>query len=311
MMIIGCDFHPRFQQIAYVDLETGEFGERRLSHPEEAERFYRSLAGNQVRIGLEATGNFRWFRRLIDELGYEFLLGDPSAIRAASARRQKTDKRDARHMLRLLQEDRFPAVWQPSVENEQLRQLLLHRCRLVRLRTRITNQLDSMGKNEGLLGSKSWSAERRRRIEALPLSGWYMQRRVDLLDLLDELEKRIEPLEKAVVEAAESHQQACLLMTHPGVGPIVSLVYVLTIGDWTRFARSRELASYLGLIPAEDSSADKRRLGHISKQGNTLLRWLLFQSTLGAQRSDPSWQRLYLRLSLNKDHGFSQGGHRP
>ena len=162
-------------------------------------------------------------------------------------------------MLRLLQEDRFPAVWQPSVENEQLRQLLLHRCRLVRLRTRITNQLDSMGKNEGLLGSKSWSAERRRRIEALPLSGWYMQRRVDLLDLLDELEKRIEPLEKAVVEAAESHQQACLLMTHPGVGPIVSLVYVLTIGDWTRFARSRELASYLGLIPAEDSSADKRR----------------------------------------------------
>ena len=154
---------------------------------------------------------------MIDELGYEFLLGDPSAIRAASARRQKTDKRDARHMLRLLQEDRFPAVWQPSVENEQLRQLLLHRCRLVRLRTRITNQSDSMGKNEGLLGSKSWSAERRRRIEALPLSGWYMQRRVDLLDLLDELEKRIEPLEKAVVEAAESHQQACLLMTQPGV----------------------------------------------------------------------------------------------
>ena len=172
MMIIGCDFHPRFQQIAYVDRETGEFFERRLSHPEEAERFYRSLAGTRVRIGLEATGNFRWFRRLINELGHEFLLGDPSAIRAASPRRQKTDKRDARHILQMLLEERFPAVWQPSEENEELRQLLLHRCRLVRLRTRITNQLDSMGKNEGLSGSKSWSAERRRRIEALPLSGW-------------------------------------------------------------------------------------------------------------------------------------------
>ena len=258
-----------------------------------------------MRIGLEATGNFRWFRRLINELGHEFLLGDPSADRAASPRRQKTDKRDAGRILQMLLEERFPAVWQLLEENEELRQLLLHRCRLVRLRTRITNQLDSMGKNEGLLGPEL-VGERRRRIEALPLSGWYMRRRTDLLDLLDELEKRIEPLDKAVVEAAEKNQQACLLMTHPGVGPIVSLAYVLTIGDWKRFPRSKELASYLGLIPAEDSSADKRRLGHISKQGNTLLRWLLVQAAMGAQRSDPSWHRRYVRLSLNKHHGVAK-----
>jgi len=76
MLIIGCDFHPKFQQIAYVDRETGEYGERRLSHPEEATRFYRSVAEKKVRIGLEATGNFRWFRRLLEELGIEMLLGD-------------------------------------------------------------------------------------------------------------------------------------------------------------------------------------------------------------------------------------------
>src|SRR5271165_901891 len=87
MMIIGCDFHPRFQQIAFVDEETGECGERRLSHPEEAERFYRSLAGRRVCIGVEATGNFRWFRQLMHELGHEFLLGNPGAIRASSPRR--------------------------------------------------------------------------------------------------------------------------------------------------------------------------------------------------------------------------------
>jgi transposase len=306
MMIIGCDFHPRFQQIAFVDLETGEYGERRLSHPEEAERFYRSLAGSQVRIGVEATGNFRWFQRLINELGYEFLLGDPSEIRASNPRRQKTDKRDARHILKLLEEDRFPAVWQPGMENQELRQLLLHRCRMVRLRVRIKNQLDSMGKNEGLVGSRGWSAKRRQQIEGLPLSGWYKRRRADLLGLHDQLDKQIEPLEAAVVEAAENNAQSCLLMTHPGVGPVVSLTYVLTIGDWKRFPRSKELASYLGLIPAEDSSADKRRLGHISKQGNTLLRWLLVQAAMGAQRSDPSWHRRYLRLSLNKHHGVAK-----
>ena len=306
MMIIGCDFHPRFQQIAFVDLETGEYGERRLSHPEEAERFYRSLTGRRVRIGAEATGNFRWFRQLMQELGHEFLLGDPSAIRAASPRRQKTDKRDARHILNMLVEDRFPAVWQPSVENQELRQLLLHRCRLVRLRVRIKNQLDSMGKNEGLLSKRVWTQKRRQEIEKLSLPGWYAQRRTDLLGLLEELSKRIEPLDEAVLKAAEDNPEARRLMTHPGVGPIVSMVYVLTIGDWQRFPRGKQVASYLGLIPSEESSSDKRRLGHISKQGNTLLRWLLVEAASKAQRYDPSWHRQYLRLSMNKHHGVAK-----
>ena len=82
MMIIGCDFHPGFQQIAYLDPETGEYVERRLSHREEAVAFYRSLAGRAVLIGVEATGNDRWFRNLMSELGYELLVGDASAIHA-------------------------------------------------------------------------------------------------------------------------------------------------------------------------------------------------------------------------------------
>jgi transposase len=306
MMIIGCDFHPRFQQIAFFDQETGEFGERRLNHAEEAERFYRSLCGRQVRIGAEATGNFRWFRQLLDELGHEFLLGDASAIRAACPRKQKTDKRDARHILTLLVEDRFPVVWQPSVENDHARQLLLHRCRLVRMRTRIKNQLDAMAKNEGLLRRRVWSPKRRSEIEALPLPGWYAQRRADLLDLLDALDKRIRPLDEAVREAAEDNLEARLLMTHPGVGPIVSLAYVLTIGDWRRFPRGKQVGSYLGLIPEEASSGSRRRLGQVSKQGSVLVRWLLVEAATIAQRYDASWHRQYVRLSMTKHHGVAK-----
>ena len=306
MMIIGCDFHPRFQQIAFVDQETGEYGERRLNHPGEAEQFYRSLAGRQVRIGAEATGNFRWFRHLMQELGHEFLLGDASAIRAACPRKQKTDKRDARHILTWLVEDRFPVVWQPPAENEDLRQLLLHRCRLVRMRTRVKNQLDSIAKNEGLLSSRVWSPKRRSEIEALPLPGWYAHRRADLLGLLDELDKRIRPLDEAVHEAAEDNQEARLLMTHPGVGPIVSLAYVLTIGDWRRFPRGKQVGSYLGLIPEEESSGSTRRLGHVSKQGSVLVRWVLVEAAVHAQRHDASWHRQYVRLSMTKHHGVAK-----
>ncbi len=305
-MIIGCDFHPRFQQIAYVDGETGEYGERRLLHTGEAEQFYRSLAGRRVRVGVEATGNFGWFRRLLGDLGQELLLGDAAAIRAMQPRKQKTDRLDARHILTLLVEDRFPAVWQPGEENAGLRQLLLHRSSLVRMRTRVENQLDALAKNEGLVASRRWTGKRRREVEGLALAGWRAARRRDLLTLLDGLEERIGPLEQAVRAAAEEDAQARLLMTHPGVGPVVSLAYVLTIGDWQRFPRGKQVASYLGLIPCEDSSADRRRLGHISKQGNPMLRWLLVQAATIAQRYDARWHRQYVRLSMQKHHGVAK-----
>jgi transposase len=307
MMIIGCDFHPSFQQIAYVEQETGEYGERHLRHRQEAAEFYRSAVGKTVRIGIEATGNDRWFRKLMSELGHELLVGDASAIHASAPREQRTDKRDARHILKLLVENRFPAVWQPSVANEEQRQLLLHRCRLVRMRTRLKNQLDSIAKNEGLTGSRSWSAKRRQHIEALPLTGWYARRREDLLGVLDELARRIEPLNEAVLAAAEQNPEARLLMTHPGVGPVVSLAYVLILGDWRRFPRGKQVGSYLGLIPSEASSGKyQQRMGHITKQGNGLLRWLLIEAATTAQRYDPSWHRQYVRLSMNKHHGVAK-----
>jgi transposase len=304
--IIGCDFHPRFQQIAFVEQETGEFGERRLNHPEEAERYYRSLAGQGARIGVEATGNYRWFLRLMQELGHEVLLGDATQIRASNPRKQKTDKRDARHILTLLVEDRFPAVWQPPLENEEQRQLLLHRSRLVQMRTRIKNQLDAMAKNEGWLSRRVWSAGRREQIEALPLTGWRAERRSDLVALLEDLNRRIGPLDEAVRAAAESSHEAQLLMTHPGVGPVVSLAYALVIGDWKRFQRGKQVGSYLGLIPAEESSGSKRRLGQVSKQGSTLVRWLLVEAATTAQRYDASWHRQYVRLSMTKHHGVAK-----
>lgn len=306
MMIIGCDFHPRFQQIAFLDQDTGECGERRLNHPQEAVEFYRSLPRGLVRIGMEATGNYRWFRRLLGELGHEVLLGDPARIRASMVRKQKTDKRDARHILNLLVEDRFPVVWLPPMVNEDMRQLLSHRCSLVRFRAKVKNLLDAIAKNEGLEEKQAWSAKRRQQIEALPLANWHQTRRTDLLALLDRLSEQIQPLDKAVERAAEADQAARLLMTHPGVGPVVSLSYVLTIGDWRRFPRGKQVASYIGLIPAEESSSDKRRLGHISKQGNTLLRHLLVEAATTAQKYDASWHRQYVRLSMNKHHGVAK-----
>src|SRR2546421_10019011 len=152
MIIIGVDFHPEFQQIASVDTDSGEFQEKRLTHREEAEKFYRDLAMHtvSVRVGMEASGHARWFERLLAELQIELLIGDAAEIRTKRVRKQKTDRQDAQLILSLLLEDRFPRIWVPSWENRDLRQLLWHRHRMVQARTRIMNQLQAVALNEGL-----------------------------------------------------------------------------------------------------------------------------------------------------------------
>ena len=136
MIIVGCDYHPSFQQIAFVDTETGELKEQRLAHREGAEEFYRALAGTdqQVCVGMEASGHARWFERLLAELNFELKMGDASEIRRKRGRKQKTDRQDAQHILGLLLKNDFPPIWVPSWENRDLRQLLWHRHRMVQAR---------------------------------------------------------------------------------------------------------------------------------------------------------------------------------
>src|SRR5277367_3989646 len=133
MKIVGCDFHPGHQQITFVDTVTGEVRERKLVHGDgEAERFYRELEAPAL-IGMESVGNSLWFEHLLDRLGHELWIGDAAQILASYVRRQKTDRRDAGHILRLLMEGRFPKLWVATAEQRDLRQLLIHRHKLVEI----------------------------------------------------------------------------------------------------------------------------------------------------------------------------------
>src|SRR3984893_12782993 len=173
MIIIGCDYHPGFEQIAFVDTETGELQERRLQHREEAEKFYRDLAaqGMKVRVGMEASGHACWFERLLSELQFELWIGDAAEISAKRVRKQKTDRQDAQLILRLMLKDDFPQIWVPSWENRDLRQLLWHRHRRVQGRTRRMCQLQAVALNEGLRCKKKlWREAGRAQLEAVKLA---------------------------------------------------------------------------------------------------------------------------------------------
>src|SRR5438445_7435640 len=299
MLIIGCDYNPGSQQIAVVDTDTGELQERRLQHREEAERFYRDLAAERmkVRVGMEASGHARWFERLLSELQFELLIGDAAEIRTKRVRKQKTDRQDAQLILQLLLEDRFPRVWVPSGENRDLRQLLWHRHRMVQARTRIMNQLQAVALNEGLRCKKRlWRDSGREQLESFLLAPWASRRRHDLLELLDRLSPTIAELTQAIEQEVEKCPEAQRLRTHPGVGPLTALAFVLIIGKAERFQCGKQVASYLGLVPLEKSSGNQRRLGHITKQGSTLLRFLLVEAAQVTARSLPEWRSKYYHL---------------
>src|SRR6266700_1191942 len=289
MMIIGCDFHPSWQQVSWLDTETGETGEQKLVQASgDAERFYRQVAAPAL-IGMEATGNCHWLVDLLSELGHELWVGD------------------AAHILKLLVEGRFPRIWMPSSEVRDLRQLLLHRYKLVIMRARVKNELQHLCLNKGVQRKhKLWSQAGQQILRELPLQPWAGRRRDDLLKLMAMLDQQIEPLDQAVKAEAQRDKMALLLQTQPGVGAITALAYVLTLGDVSRFPRGKQVASYLGLIPREHSSGGRQKLGAITKQGNRRLQFVTIPSfaksiCIAVTRSRKRWLRWQRRASWRYD----------
>jgi len=307
MIIVGCDYHTRFQQIAMLDPATGEVIERRLEHEHgDAEKFYRTLP-EPARVGMEATINAQWFERMLHRYQHELWVGHAAEIRAARVRKQKTDSRDALHILDLLLTNRFPRIWTPSPAQRDVRQLVRHRHKLVRFRTSVMNQLHALAIGQGLCRKqKLWSKVGRRELEALVLDPWANRRRQDLLALLDQLNPGIADLDRAVMQQVQSCPEAVQLMNEPGVGPVTTLAFVLTIGSVERFQRSKQVVSYLGLNPSEESSGGRQRLGSISKQGNSMLRHLLVEAAQAASKYDPELRRDYQRLKFRRGSGVAK-----
>jgi transposase len=301
MIIIGCDFHSRMQQIAMLDTETGEVVERRLEHESgEARRFYEGLKEPAL-VGIETTGSTRWFAEMLSELGHELVVGEAGKIRAKDPRKQKHDRRDAQLILDLLMRGDFPRVWLPSPEERDVRVLVEHRHQLVELRTRAKNGLQAMALSYGLRRrGRLWSERGREELQKLPLREGMGRRRADLLQLLAQLDGWVKELDQRIEQEAARRQEAQRLMTHPGVGPQTALATVLVLGPVERFPDARHLTSYLGLIPQEDSSAGRQRFGHLTKQGNRLMRFLLVEAAQTASRFDPSLRRMYRRLAFRK-----------
>jgi len=285
-----------------LETATGEMVNLTLKHEGNEVREFYSQLPRPVLVGIEATGSMHWFLNLMDELGIECRVGHPATIRAAAPRRQKNDRLDADLILKLVAENRFPAIWLPTKELLDLRALVRHRHQWVRMRTRIQNALQAIALANGLRrGPSLWSYDGQAKIAFLPL---LPHRRSALQAMYQKMDEEIEKLTQQVAEQAGQRSGARRLMTHPGVGPVTALATDVFLGDPKRFADGKALASYVGLIPREYSSGGRQRLGGVTKQGSPLLRFLWGEAGAHAVRRNPELKRFYRRKLVQKGLGI-------
>jgi transposase len=291
---VGVDLDKHNSQIAVLT-EDGEVVQHRLANDVPGlEKFFAQLPPHTP-IALEASGTWWWLVDLLEQLGHQPVLSHPKQTKAIAAARLKNDRVDAERLALLLRGDLLPTVWIPSAPLREARELVRHRIQLVWVRGVIRNRLQAMLARRNLqpTSGKSWLTQRgQRELQRLPLAETPSRIRADCAALLPTLDAQIRRLDVELVARWGRDPRVQRLLTIPGIGPFIAIVLVLELGDIQRFAHAKQVASYVGLTPRTRGSAGRIRAGHISKEGNRLLRWVLvLAATQAIRRPGPlrSW----------------------
>ena len=285
MEIIGLDLHKRESQLS-IKADDGTITERRIATSRE--RFTAVLGGRApARILLEASTESEWVARHLESLGHEVIVADPNyaPMYANRSRRTKTDKRDARTLMDACETGAWRPAYRLSEARRHVRAELAVRDALVRTRTRYIALAKALVRRDGLRVPTSASAWVPTRIAELDLSPTLTTALAPLFAVFAPLNAQIAVADVRIAAFAKEDPIATRLTTAPGVGPVTASAFVATIDDITRFRTAHELEAYLGVIPSERSSGEKRHLGHITKAGNGRMRWLLVEAAWTIMRS--------------------------
>ena len=286
MVHVGIDLDKRSSQIAVLT-EDGEITQQRL--PNDAgvlEKFFAQFPP-QTPVAIEASGTWWWLVDLLEQLGHRPVLSNPKQTKAIAAARLKNDRVDAERLGLLLRGDLLPTVWIPPAALREARELVRHRIQLVWLRSVVRNRLQAMLARRNLqpTSGQSWLTQRgQRELKALLLPEAPSRIREDCAALLPTLDAQIRRLDTELAARWGPDPRVQRLTTIPGIGPFIAIVLVLELGDIHRFASAKRVASYVGLTPRVRGSAGRVRAGHITKEGNRLLRWVLVLAATQAVR---------------------------
>jgi transposase len=285
MDTIGLDLHKRESQLCIIG-ENGSVSERRIVTSRER---FTAVLGNcsPARILLEASTESEWVAQHLESLGHEVIVADPNyaPMYATRARRVKTDKRDARALADALRLGAYRVAHRVSPERRHVRAELAVREALVRTRTRYVSLAKALVRRDGLRVAGSESHLVAKRISALELSDSLASELMPLFAVLAPINDQIAAADRRIGLLTDSDPDVALLATAPSIGPITASAIVSTVDDITRFHLAHQFEAFLGLVPGERSSGEKRRVGHITKSGNSRGRYLLVEAAWRILRS--------------------------
>lgn len=300
MAIVGLDL-GKFKTAFCIMEESGVMrGEGKVEMSRRSmEGFLRTLPASS-KLAMEATFNAGWVCDLAQELGLEPHLGHAKHLAAISQAKTKTDQIDARKLAHLLRTGFFPEVHQAARPVRLLKTLVRQRAYLVRQRTRAKNRTHTLLAEWGIESPRRLrrnAVRSLREIQVEGLSGEILGQMVSCVDFLD---AQIKELDAKIDAAGTSHAYVSLLETIPGIGRYSALLLACEIDDIRRFPSARQLASYAGLVPTVRNSGTMVRIGHLSKEGNHWMKWILVESAQHAWRGSHPYHALHERIRRRK-----------
>jgi len=257
----------------------------------------------KLHLTFEVSGAAGWFYdELLDSVD-TLTVSNPSKMTWIYRTAKKTDRIDARKQAVLLQMGEIPAVHMPGKEVRQWRLQIQHRRKLISLRTQVKNRIRMLLKSHGYrrpVSKGSWWKKVNRQwmveLSQTVLDSW-AENLADLLEQLTMYEGQIERRTKTLDERLNRHAGGFLLQTIPGVGPRTAEAVLAYTDEVERFGRGKEYCGYFGMTPKLDESGLTRRLGHISKQGPSVVRWLIVESAWRAISQSPALSLFFRRIT--------------
>lgn len=304
---IGIDLHKAKSFVTRMDGRGRVKEQVELPHATGALKAYLEHLPADSRIAVEATGNWMWLYELIEERHPRLVLAHPLKTKAIASARIKTDKIDATTLAHLLRADLVPAAYIPPRAVRDTRELLRYRASLVRLRVQVKNKIAAIIGKTGLQPptKTACGVKSRRYLATVSVRACYRLALDGYLRSLTHLTQEIQQASAAIDAQAAADPQARLLCTMPGIGAYSALLILSEIGDVHRFPDSRHLCSYAGLVPSVHASGGKTRLGRLTKQGSSWLRWILVELSVHAINGAPQFRSVYYRVA--KKHGGNTG----
>ena len=303
MADVAMDLHKRHSQVATLD-QWGEIRELRIEHDGDSRTMEKFLGGLEAgsRIAIEATGSWWWVVDLAEKHGHEVVLSNPKKTRLIADACLKNDRVDTNELLHLLRLGYLPRVWIPPAPLRYGKELLRYRALLVGMRTRLKNHLGSLLTKRNLKGpgKQLWSKPGEEYLEKVKLNAEAGEIRHQTLGLRKTLDKLIGHWDRELGRRVVSDKRVRQLQTAPGVGPQTAFAYRVFVGEVSRFRSGKQVAKYFGLVPRERSSGEQRHLGHITKEGDGLMRMLLVEAALRATRKPGPLREGYRRMVRHK-----------